>query len=145
MISVRDNGVGFDMSQPRLTRHGLIGMRYRVESDGGTMRLESSPGQGTLIEATLPPAPAGAEPGDGIDDVAGGRRSLNTLSAVGGVLPGRGGSPDTGARAAPMLRPRQRTHTGALVVLPACGHEKRNPPPTSMKETRWTPWATPPE
>jgi len=70
VISVRDNGVGFDMSQPRLTRHGLIGMRYRVESDGGTMRLESSPGQGTLIEATLPPAPAGADPGDAIDDVA---------------------------------------------------------------------------
>jgi signal transduction histidine kinase len=70
VISVRDNGLGFDISQPRLTRHGLIGMRYRVESDGGTMRLESSPGQGTLIEATLPPAAPGADQGDGIDAVA---------------------------------------------------------------------------
>jgi signal transduction histidine kinase len=59
VISVRDNGTGFDTEQPRLARHGLIGMRYRVEADGGTMRLESSPGLGTLIEATLPPAPSG--------------------------------------------------------------------------------------
>ena len=29
-------------------------MRYRVEAEGGTMRLSSKPGQGTLIEATLP-------------------------------------------------------------------------------------------
>ena len=56
-VTVRDNGVGFDTSAPRLARHGLIGMRYRVEADGGTMRLESAPGEGTLIEATLPPAP----------------------------------------------------------------------------------------
>ena len=70
LISVRDNGVGFDTSQPRLTRHGLIGMRYRVEADGGTMRLESSPGQGTLIEATLPPAQPGNGDGSGIDAVA---------------------------------------------------------------------------
>ena len=59
VISVRDNGAGFDTEQPRLARHGLIGMRYRVEADGGTMRLESRPGQGTLIEATLPPARTG--------------------------------------------------------------------------------------
>jgi signal transduction histidine kinase len=64
VVSVRDNGLGFDTSQPRLARHGLIGMRYRVEADGGTMRLESSPGQGTLIEATLPPVGAGPVPDD---------------------------------------------------------------------------------
>jgi signal transduction histidine kinase len=53
-VSVRDDGVGFDTDVPRLARHGLIGMRYRVEAEGGTMRLVSSPGAGTLIEATLP-------------------------------------------------------------------------------------------
>jgi signal transduction histidine kinase len=67
VISVRDNGIGFDPQERRLARHGLIGMRYRVEADGGTMRLESSPGQGTLIEATLPPAAAAPEPADGSD------------------------------------------------------------------------------
>ncbi len=42
-------------------------MRYRVEADGGTMRLESSPGSGTLIEATLPPARGGGAPADGVE------------------------------------------------------------------------------
>ena len=42
-------------------------MRYRVEADGGTMRLESSPGQGTLIEAALPPAQPGSGEGAGVD------------------------------------------------------------------------------
>jgi signal transduction histidine kinase len=70
VVSVHDNGIGFDTGQPRLARHGLIGMRYRVEADGGTMRLESSAGQGTLIEATLPPVGAGGAPGDDIDTVA---------------------------------------------------------------------------
>jgi signal transduction histidine kinase len=73
LVSVRDNGVGFDPGQPKLARHGLIGMRYRVEADGGTMRLESSPGLGTLIEATLPSAPPG---GDGQDD------AIDTLPAA---------------------------------------------------------------
>ena len=57
-VSVKDNGVGFDTDAPRLARHGLIGMRYRVEAEGGTMTLVSSPGAGTLIEAVLPPASA---------------------------------------------------------------------------------------
>ena len=55
VVSVRDDGIGFDTGLPRLARHGLLGMRYRVEAEGGTMRLVSAPGEGTLIEATLPP------------------------------------------------------------------------------------------
>ena len=55
-VTVKDNGVGFDATVPRLARHGLIGMRYRVEAEGGTMNLVTSPGSGTLIEAELPPA-----------------------------------------------------------------------------------------
>ena len=70
LVSVRDNGVGFDTDVPRLARHGLIGMRYRVEAEGGTMRLSSKPGEGTLIEATLPPRPAAAASDDKDDDVA---------------------------------------------------------------------------
>jgi signal transduction histidine kinase len=53
-ISVRDNGAGFDAGVPRLATHGLIGMRYRVEAEGGTMNLQSAVGDGTLVEATLP-------------------------------------------------------------------------------------------
>jgi len=60
-IAVKDDGIGFDTDVPRLARHGLIGMRYRVEAEGGTMQLVSSPGAGTLIEATLP-APRPEQP-----------------------------------------------------------------------------------
>ena len=41
-VSVRDNGVGFDTDVPRCA-HGLIGMRYRVEAEGGTMRSSRRP------------------------------------------------------------------------------------------------------
>ncbi len=53
-LSVRDNGCGFDTSVPRHAAHGLLGMRYRVEAEGGQMMLSSSPGHGTFIEARLP-------------------------------------------------------------------------------------------
>jgi signal transduction histidine kinase len=39
---------------PRAVGHGLLGMRYRVEAEGGRMRLETAPGKGVLIEAQLP-------------------------------------------------------------------------------------------
>jgi signal transduction histidine kinase len=60
-ISVRDNGVGFDVDAPRNSAHGLLGMRYRLETEGGRLVMQSAPGQGTLIQADLPesadPAP----------------------------------------------------------------------------------------
>jgi signal transduction histidine kinase len=65
VVTVRDNGVGFDVKAPRSSAHGLLGMRYRLETEGGKLTLESAPGQGTLIEAQLPevmaqPAPSSA-------------------------------------------------------------------------------------
>jgi signal transduction histidine kinase len=66
-VSVKDNGVGFDTAVPRLARHGLIGMRYRVEAEGGTMKLTSMPGAGTLIEAELPATPARGDPSAALD------------------------------------------------------------------------------
>jgi signal transduction histidine kinase len=53
-VSVRDNGIGFDMEAPRNSAHGLLGMRYRLETEGGTLLLTASPGEGTLVEAHLP-------------------------------------------------------------------------------------------
>ncbi len=61
-VSVHDNGVGFDVATPRAASHGLIGMRYRVEAEGGSMHLESVPGEGTLIEAVLPGLRGSASP-----------------------------------------------------------------------------------
>ena len=53
-VSVRDDGIGFDMAAPRSSAHGLLGMRYRLETEGGRLVLESAPGRGTLIRADLP-------------------------------------------------------------------------------------------
>jgi signal transduction histidine kinase len=56
--SVRDDGVGFDPRRVAATAHGLLGMRYRVEAESGTLDLVSAPGQGTQIRARLPRAAA---------------------------------------------------------------------------------------
>ncbi len=53
-ISVRDDGVGFDTGLHRMAAHGLVGMRFRVEAEGGTFHITSAPGQGTAIDVTLP-------------------------------------------------------------------------------------------
>jgi signal transduction histidine kinase len=62
VLRIADNGVGFDpagVSRPAdaAGQHvGLLSMRERIESLGGTVVLRSAPGRGTVIEATLPPA-----------------------------------------------------------------------------------------
>jgi signal transduction histidine kinase len=61
-LVVLDNGRGFDMEGFRARRiqgHrlGLIGMRERCELLGGEFVVESTPGQGTRIEARLPLQP----------------------------------------------------------------------------------------
>jgi len=52
-ILVRDDGVGFNPDISKRAAHGLVGMRYRVETEGGALRVESRPGHGTCILATL--------------------------------------------------------------------------------------------
>ena len=56
-VVVRDNGKGFDLNKVKINAHGLMGMRYRVEAEGGAMQIESAPGRGTAIEAWLPVVP----------------------------------------------------------------------------------------
>lgn len=55
-VCVEDDGIGFDPSLVASGHHGLLGMRYRVESHGGSMRVDSSPGLGTRIVVLLPGA-----------------------------------------------------------------------------------------
>ena len=57
-LTVRDDGLGFDADAPTRSAYGLLGMRFRVEAEGGVMRLQSQPGQGTQISAWLPLLPA---------------------------------------------------------------------------------------
>ena len=54
IISVSDDGAGFEPGLQKTSGHGLLGMRYRVEAEGGNLQLTSTPGQGTRIGATLP-------------------------------------------------------------------------------------------
>ncbi len=56
-IAVQDNGRGFDPKVSRHSAHGLMGMRYRVEAQGGVLRVTSAPGQGTTVDAWLPADP----------------------------------------------------------------------------------------
>ncbi|MBV8605701.1 MAG: CHASE3 domain-containing protein [Pelomonas sp.] len=70
LLSVRDDGRGFDPAAVPAGHHGLLGMRYRMESLGGTLRLASAPGQGTEVEARVPDASAVAAPA-GAPDAAG--------------------------------------------------------------------------
>ncbi len=55
-ISVRDDGVGFDTEKTRAGQHGLAGMRYRMDSLGGTMQVTSKPGHGATVTASIPRA-----------------------------------------------------------------------------------------
>jgi two-component system, NarL family, sensor histidine kinase UhpB len=52
-LIIRDNGKGFDPHSGH-DGIGLIGMRERVAAVGGTLHIESAPGEGTEISVTLP-------------------------------------------------------------------------------------------
>ena len=50
-LEIADDGQGFDPASAGL---GLLGMRERITSMGGDIRIESSPGRGTVVRARLP-------------------------------------------------------------------------------------------
>jgi signal transduction histidine kinase len=56
-IEVADNGSGFDTLHVRASTHGLAGMRHRVEAAQGELVVESTPGSGTRLTASLPLRP----------------------------------------------------------------------------------------
>jgi signal transduction histidine kinase len=58
-VTVRDDGPGFDVpaafERAATGRHlGLLGMRERVESIGGSLEIESLAGEGTTVHAAIP-------------------------------------------------------------------------------------------
>ena len=53
-LVVEDDGRGFDPSRVPGGRHGIVGMKERVEMLGGALRVESGPERGTRVEATVP-------------------------------------------------------------------------------------------
>jgi two-component system, NarL family, sensor kinase len=53
-LTVRDYGQGFDPSSVPDDRHGIVGMRERVEMLGGSLKVESGTGEGTRLDVTVP-------------------------------------------------------------------------------------------
>jgi signal transduction histidine kinase len=66
-LEIRDDGVGFRPEEsPTLVQEGhlgLIAMRERVETIGGTWELQSAPGEGTVVRAVFAGRGAGATGG----------------------------------------------------------------------------------
>jgi signal transduction histidine kinase len=54
VLSIQDDGAGFDTARVPLVARGLAGMRFRVVSHGGRFDVMSRPGGGTTIEVQLP-------------------------------------------------------------------------------------------
>jgi len=58
ILNLYDNGKGFDQSSPTIARHGLAGMKHRVQMLKGKIEINTSPGKGVLITVEVPiPAP----------------------------------------------------------------------------------------
>lgn len=53
-MTVIDDGVGFAMEAARPTSFGLVGVRERVLMHGGSMSLDSEPGEGTSLSVAIP-------------------------------------------------------------------------------------------
>lgn len=54
ILAIRDNGCGFQLAERSHAGIGLIGMRERVQILHGSLAIVSTPGEGTLVEATVP-------------------------------------------------------------------------------------------
>lgn len=56
VIRLSDDGLGIDLSDPSRSRHGLTGMRHRIEALGGVFTIDSGARQGTTLTIAVPHA-----------------------------------------------------------------------------------------
>ena len=54
VLSVADDGKGFDLAAAPRGRWGMTTMRERAEAAGGRLSVDSSPGSGTTVRAVIP-------------------------------------------------------------------------------------------
>jgi two-component system NarL family sensor kinase len=53
-LTIQDDGRGFDPARFADGRHGIVGMRERVEMLGGSLEIKSERGEGTRVEISVP-------------------------------------------------------------------------------------------
>jgi signal transduction histidine kinase/ligand-binding sensor domain-containing protein len=53
LLSIKDDGKGFDVNKVRLFANGLKNMQHRIEQVGGSYSISSEPGNGTLTEIKI--------------------------------------------------------------------------------------------
>jgi signal transduction histidine kinase len=54
MLTIADDGRGFEPASVRRGRWGMSTMRERAEAAGGRLAVESAPGHGTTVRASVP-------------------------------------------------------------------------------------------
>jgi signal transduction histidine kinase len=57
VFEVADDGAGFDSASAAAKGHGFVNMSDRLGAIGGTLRVDSAPGEGTRIRGTIPIRP----------------------------------------------------------------------------------------
>ena len=62
LLTITDNGVGFDEDHAKLHHYGLTIMQERARTLGGTVAVQSSPQGGTRVSLYFPQAPAALDP-----------------------------------------------------------------------------------
>jgi signal transduction histidine kinase len=60
LVEVNDDGVGFDASASQTGHLGLRTMAQRMEQLGGVLVVDTGPGRGTRVSATIPLTPSGS-------------------------------------------------------------------------------------
>ncbi|XMB26115.1 sensor histidine kinase [Paenibacillus sp. BR2-3] len=53
-MTLRDDGIGFEMDESKKTSYGLSNMQERIVETGGSIQFITAPGKGTRIEITVP-------------------------------------------------------------------------------------------
>jgi NarL family two-component system sensor histidine kinase LiaS len=56
ILTIRDDGIGFDKSDEKATSYGLANLRERTLLLGGECKVTSAPNQGTSVEIRIPKA-----------------------------------------------------------------------------------------
>ncbi|GGF61330.1 sensor histidine kinase LiaS [Paenibacillus albidus] len=53
-LTLRDDGIGFEMDESKQTSYGLSNMQERISETGGSIQFITAPGKGMRIEITVP-------------------------------------------------------------------------------------------